>query len=255
MTNYFGFIDETGASHNDLLGGVFKNCNDMLRYSSTRKNEINKWLQFIEKKNKLQIYVKRFNKKNQRNESLAEIFSAYFMEEKLGHPVIDWERPTIKGKNVDFVVSINGEEVYCEVKGPRWESELGEEERGARKHQPKYGKFEARHVALWSNYRYAIKRAYEKFIADKHNLLIIVDDLFLSFYDYPNSIDQALFEDKGVYGHEQGYFVGDNYRNLGGILFLNYTILGKIEYKIEFRDNPNALKPINDLLSVNSVVL
>jgi hypothetical protein len=125
-----------------------------------------------------------------------------------------------------------------------------------RREQPKYrNKIEIRHVAPWKAYRGAIKKAHEKFTSSNHNLLIIVDDLFFSFYDFPTSIDQALFEDKGVYGGEKGYFVESQYKNLGGILFLNYTILSKVEYKTEFRTNPNALKSITNLVSVNSTML
>lgn len=211
------------------------------------KNEINDWLIFIQNKGQLTRYLPRLNdSKTRRDEALAEIFSAYAMETLLEYPVIDWERKTISDRDVDFVIKDDGTDVYCEVKSPGWESELEQKERlSGRKDLPKHINADVRFVASWKAIRYAIKKSYDKFLSDHKNLLIIKDDLFLSPFDIKVAIDIALFEDVGIYDHEKGSFVNNQYENIGGILFLNCINTGEIEYQLEFHANNNAKAPFS----------
>lgn len=215
------------------------------------KNEIEKWLLYVNNKGELDRFIPRLTKMDSRkiNEALAEISSAYLLESILNLQVIGWEVPTNSDKNVDFTIDLNSEEVYCEVKSPSWTSELSKKEKlGIRKDQGKYIKNEARWFGHWVNIRYAIKKTYPKFLSSCNNLVIIKDDLFVPILAFPTDtqIEIALFEDQSVYNNEKGYFVNSDYENVGGILFIdiNPTSRNKV-YKYKFIKNPNALKTYN----------
>jgi len=215
------------------------------------KNEIEKWLLYVNNKGELDRFIPRLTKMDSRkiNEALAEISSAYLLESILNLKVIGWEVPTNSDKNVDFTIDLNSEEVYCEVKSPSWTSELSKKEKlGIRKDQGKYIKNEARWFGHWVNIRYAIKKAYPKFLSNCNNLVIIQGDLFVPILAFPTDtqIEIALFEDQSVYNNEKGYFVNSDYENVGGILFIdiNPTSRNKV-YKYKFIKNPNALKTYN----------
>ena len=215
------------------------------------KNEIEKWLLYVNNKGELDRFIPRLTKMDSRkiNEALAEISSAYLLESILNLKVIGWEVPTNSDKNVDFTIDLNSEEVYCEVKSPSWTSELSKKEKlGGRKDQRKYIHLECRSFGHWKNIRYTIKKAYPKFLSNCNNLVIIQDDLFVPILAFPTDtqIEIALFEDQSVYNNEKGYFVNSDYENVGGILFIdiNPTSRNKV-YKYKFIKNPNALKTYN----------
>ena len=215
------------------------------------KNEINKWLLFVKDKGELERFIPRLTKMDdiKRGEVLAEISSAYVIEKILNYTIVRWEELTKNGKNVDFVLNAKSEEIYCEVKSPSWQSELSKEEKiGVRKTQPKYKNHEVRTFAHWKNTRYAIKKAYPKFLSNCKNLVIISDNLFVGILDFPtdSAIDIALFDDKKVYNDEKGVFVDYDYEKIGGILFININPGSKRGiYKCKFIANPNALKKYN----------
>jgi len=226
-----------------LFNSVFKNPKwrgkDDFPSSDDWKNEINKWLLFIQDKNQLKRYLPRLNdSKSKRDEALAEIFSAYILEVKLKYPIIRWEVKTISGKDVDFVIQDGLNEIYCEVKSPGWESELEQKERlNGRKDLPKYISGEARSIAPWQAIRFALKKSYPKFLPNCKNLVILNDDLFVHILDVPLDIEIALFEDRGVYNGEKGYFTSTDFENIGGILILNCRHIARIEYRFMFIAN------------------
>lgn len=215
------------------------------------KNEIEKWLLYINNKGELNRFLPRLTKMNSRkiNEVLAEISSAYLLESILNLKVTGWEVPTNGDKNVDFTIDLNSEEVYCEVKSPSWQSELSKKEKlGIRKAQGKYIKNEVRWFGHWVNIRYSIKKAYPKFLSNCYNLVIIQDDLIVPILAFPTNtqIEIALFEEQAIYDNEKGVFIGNDYENVGGVLLIdiNPTSRNKV-YKYKFIKNPNALKTYN----------
>ena len=212
------------------------------------KKEINKWLVFIKNKGELKRFIPRLTKMNnsKRDEALVEISSAYLLENELNFVVIGWEVPTKNNKNVDFVIEKKANEIFCEVKSPGWEGELSKKElMGGRKDQPKYKHLEWRSFAHWRNIRYAIKKAYPKFLSNCKNLVIIQDDLWVNILDFPTDIqiEIALFEDQSVYNNEKGYFVNSDYENVGGILFIDINPTNSKKYKIKFFPNENSKIP------------
>jgi len=215
------------------------------------KNEIKKWLVFIKNKGELKRFLPRLTKMNNRkiNEALAEISSAYLLESILNLKVTGWEVPTIRDQNVDFTITLYSKEVYCEVKSPSWQSELSDKEKlGIRKAQGKYKRNEVRFFGHWRNIRYAIKKAYPKFLSNCYNLVIIQDDLIVPILDFPTDtqIEIALFEDQAMYDNEKGVFIGSDYENVGGVFFIDINPSNqKNIYKYKYIGNPNALKKYN----------
>ncbi len=215
------------------------------------KNEIEKWLLYINNKGELDRFLPRLTKMNSRkiNEALAEISSAYLLESILNLKVTGWEVPTNSDKNVDFTIDLNSEEVYCEVKSPSWQSELSKKEKlGIRKAQGKYIKNEVRFFGHWKNINYAIKKAYPKFLNNCKNLVIINDNLWLNILDFPTDIQIkiALFNNGIGYGGIKGVFISRDYENVGGVLFININPSSKESiFKYKFVGNPNALNPYN----------
>ncbi len=222
------------------------------------KNEIEKWLLYIKNKGELDRYLPRLTKMNSRkiNEALAEISSAYLLEVKLNFKVTDWDVPTIRDQNVDFTITLYSKDVYCEVKSPSWQSELSDKEKlGIRKAQGKYKINEVRFFGHWRNIRYAIKKAYPKFLSNCYNLVIIQDDLIVPILNFPTNIqiEIALFEKQGIYDNEKGVFINNDYANVGGVLFIDINPSSQESiYKYKFEDNPNALKPYKLLTNIVS---
>jgi len=219
------------------------------------KHEINKRLLFIKKKNELDRFLARLNStKTQRDEALAEIFAAYIIEKKLNYEIIEWEKTTVGGKNVDFLILIDSEVIYCEVKSPGWEAELSHQERlNGRKSKPKYID-EVRSVAPWQNIQYALFKANEKFLSDKKNIVIIVGDLFDDLLELPSdlNINNALYGKTPKFNNltgkdEKGYFIDSNYENIGGLLIVEDYFFckdRKITYRYKFFPNKFSKNPI-----------
>src|SRR3990172_7277016 len=193
-----------------LFDNVFKNPKwqgqDDFPSSDTEKNEVNKWLEFIQTKGQLKRYLPRINdKKTLRNEALAEIGSAYYLESKLKYPIAGWEKKTTGGKDVDFIILAGSDEIYCEVKSPGWEGELTQEERiKGRKNLLKYISGDGHFTASWRQIRYALKKSYPKFLSHCKNMVILNDDLFVTIPDL--DINISLFDDGTTHGGEEGYF-------------------------------------------------
>ncbi len=211
------------------------------------KREIDKWLQYIQRKGQLARYKPRLNdSKTRRDEVLAEISSAYFMEEILGHEVLRWEEKTVGGRDVDFVARVHSHEVFCEVKSPGWEGELDPQERhGGRKVLPKYINAEARFIAPWQSIRHAIAKSYPKLLNGQKNLVIMRDDLFVGPIDASGNLEIALLEEHGLYDGEKGYFADKRFERVGGFLVLDVRLLVAkgFEYRHQFMSNQFASVP------------
>ncbi|HZK11172.1 MAG TPA: hypothetical protein VFD10_02285 [Atribacterota bacterium] len=215
------------------------------------KLETNNWLLFIKDKNQLDRYLPRLTRvtKAMREETLAEIASAYVMENLLGYTIVNWEEKTVGDYDVDFLIKEETEKIYCEVKSPGWESELTKKElkKGdqGRRGKPKYLSGEIRWFAHWKNIRHVIKKAYPKFLSTSKNLIIVKDDLYVSILDFSTStpVEIALYEETGQYNNEMGYFANSEYENVGGILFIDVNPTSSKKYKVKFFPNENSKIP------------
>lgn len=244
-----------------LIDEVFKNpkWKEQGSFPSSKewRQEINKIFEFVKRKNELDRFLPRLNsKKTKRDEALDEIIAAYVLEKKLNYKIIEWEKPTISGKNVDLLILNGLEEIYCEVKSPGWEAELNHAEKTSdRKSKPKYNNAEARSVGSWENIQYAIIKAYEKFLPDKKNMVILCPDLFVSLFVFPDdlNIKISLYDDTSRYNSitkkdEKGCFSIDTYENVGGLLIIEKYLFcsdKEVTYKYKFFPNEYSKNPFN----------
>jgi hypothetical protein len=149
---------------------------------------------------------------NQFDSALAELRVAYYMDSS-GFPATKWE-PIKKDQNEGeyIVVCPSGQEVFVEVKGIGWESQLTDsEKRAGRARQDKHEDLEARFVSTQKAIQFAIQKAYKKFDPSLPNLLVIADDLFVPLEYSPEMFAQMALYEPG------GYFTGNAFENLGGI--------------------------------------
>lgn len=219
------------------------------------KLEIEKWLEFLEQKNQFKRFRNRLIRSDprKRDETLAEISAAFYIDSHFNCPIVDWEPMGSGGLTLEFTFKGNKDIlVFCEVKSPGWEKEVIEEEginrSKKRIQEEKIKDGEVRSIGSWKDIRRTIKKAYPKFFNDQPSLLIINDDLFVSPTYPPINIEIALFceiehgeHDPESYLSEDGYFLTDEYKNLGGILFLKVFHPSKgIEYKSKLIRNPKA---------------
>jgi hypothetical protein len=213
------------------------------------KREIDLWLQHAQQKSQLERYRPRLNAKRvQRDEALAEIYGAYVMEELLGFEVVDWERPTVGGLDVDFVVRARASEILCEVKSPGWEGQLTQDERKAgRTDLPKHIVGDGRWIATWERVRYTMNKAYPKFPSNTQNLLVLVDDFFVAIgvaaYAFGGYVPfSGSATDRG---HAQEC-VESHWENLGGVLLAQcyHHMLAGMQHACQYFANPRARSPI-----------
>ena len=163
---------------------------------------------------------------------------------------------TKQGHNVECCIKDGaGGEIFCEVKSPGWQGQLTTEEiQSGRAKRAKYSKSgEPRYVAPYKNIRKTIDKGYNKFLSDRQNLLIIIDNLFepLSMRpqfnselgrEIPWNIYIALCNSNDDLYGGKGCFRTETYENLGGILFLNDRFLRK--FFAWFEGNRNARMPL-----------
>ena len=231
----------------EVFDGARWHGDDAFPSTTEFRDEVESWLAFAKDAGQLERLTPRLRaSRQQRDETLAEICAAYVMNRLLRFPIVGWEIKTANNRDVEFLVRVGTVDLYCEVKSPGWEGELSKSEQtGDRKKQPKYQNAEVRSVARWKSIRHAIKKSVPKFLGSKCNLVITVDDLFVSVLEAPpNNIDIALFEKQGLYEGEKGYFADDEYASVGGVLMMGYRIRSEVEYRWEFVANPNANHPL-----------
>ncbi len=205
-------------------------------------DEVEKWLQYVEDRNQFDRFLSRLSDlPAKRDETLAEIKAAYFIEKYAGYSIKNWEPPGNNGTVGEFSFAFESKETFCEVKSPGWERAIVESEgpNSPRKNQPKY--LPGVEAGLFDNSRYvrdSILKAYPKFAGDTLTLLILVDDLKVSLSDDPLGVPKAL------YASESGCFVTDQYSSLGAVGVLNVENSGRIDYRFCVYHNPMAERAI-----------
>ena len=206
--------------------------------SEIRRDNVITWLEYIHSKNEFERFLPRLKDvPAKRDEALAEIYAAYFVEKYAGYPITTWEPPGNNGKLGEFSFTPEGTDVFCEVKSPGWEREIVESEgpSSPRLKKPKHlpgdhGWFDNSDYA-----RDAVAKAYPKFPSDKPTLLILVDDLKVSLSDDPIGMRKALYE-PGM-----GCFATNKYCNLGAVAVLD---IEKSDPSLCMYHNPRAIQVV-----------
>lgn len=216
-------------------------------------DEHERWLQLIRVRGALAHYLPRLRGPSpKRDEALAEIGAAYFLETRCGLPIWEWEPRGANGKRGEFLVGDDRSvEIFVEVKSPGWEQEIAEAEGqgSTRLLQPKYIHAEARSTAPWASVRHAVRKAYPKLPDSMPTLLLIIDDLMVALSKWPNTVRIGLYAErlKGYttgYSAEDGCFVGRQYERLGAVGILNVELTTALEYRFLLFRNPNALPTV-----------
>lgn len=210
-------------------------------------NAHERWLRFVEERGQRVRFMPRLQARYQaqRDEALAEIAVAYFLEKRCSLPIGEWEPPVAIGDSTgEFTVALpSGGRMFVEVKAPGWESEVmtslgGEDKTKAieRVRQPKYAPHpEVWRTPPWRIVRETIERAYRQIPSGIPTLLVISDDLFLPLNLWPHELVEA-----GMFDPRDGAFVGSRFERLGALGVLNVDYLREDPFLFRIYDNPNC---------------
>jgi hypothetical protein len=214
-------------------------------------DELEQLLSFADAQGRIDDFLSRLRteRHTQRDAALNELRVALFFD-RSGFPILKWDPPGLAGRVGEFsIVAREGCAVFSEVKSRGWESELSEAERLAgRTKLPKYLDGEGGAFANWEKMRECIAspKTYPKFASTQPNLLVIADNLFVGLLDAESQIEIALYDKRGKYGGEIGYFASPIYSNLGGVAaFAAESRANGVEYHIKVYGNPYALSETN----------
>jgi len=222
-------------------------------------NEHERWLEFINGKGQLGRFLPRLrNRAAQRDETLAEIGVAYFLERHSGLSIAQWEPAGGRGTGEFQVALPAGAEMFVEVKSPGWEAEVAQFTRNRgrgkplRLAQPKHIEGDGGATVPWWNVRGAVRKAYEKVLPDTiPTLLVIHDDLIRPLHGWLYWVGIALYcprgrgqhDPKSDYLGEDGCFVGSAFERLGAVGILNVEYAGA-RYHFTLFDNPHCVEAV-----------
>ncbi len=198
-------------------------------------DEFEKLLSYLRSHKQFDRYSSMFcAKMDQLDSALAEARASYFFNQK-GFSIVSWEPKGSSNKPGEFEIKwAETNSIFVEVKAPRWEGELDcKEKHGQRRHQKKYPNGEARWAdPIGKCMEVAEAKALPKFLDNKPNMLVIVDDhLFISTLQLTRDIVEPGFSSKLA---EPGYKI------LGGILIFNTNCsTDPISYRTFFIKNPS----------------
>ena len=189
-------------------------------------------LSFLETRGMLEKLLPRLWAR-EREGTFAEARTAYFFSRN-GFQVLRLEPEEVKGRPGDLEIQwLNTEPIFVEIKGPGWEAELSTDQlKAGRQHQPKHIHLEARAVDPVGPTLWAIDKALPKLSPTRCNLVVLMDDLFISPVDLPQGwLPQIL--DKHLAASER--------KVVSGVYILNPVSYGEgVEYRKFFHPNRSA---------------
>ncbi len=227
-------------------------------FPSTRrwKTEVEKWLEFLKDEGQFEKFLPRLrDNPSRRNEVFSEISAAYFIQKIKNCSIIEWEPRGENGSIGEFSFNVSGIIIFCEVKSPGWEAEIAKKNKNSpRIRQPKYINGEGRAFNNAVDIRMSVEKAYPKFRKDIINLLIIVDDLFVSLVDDIFGMNEALLGSPYTDNRSNGCFVNSDFNRLSAIASLNVQETGKLKYFWKLYSNPFALLKIPEFFCSGSYI-
>jgi hypothetical protein len=180
-------------------------------------------------------------REREKTAALAEARAGFFFHRN-GFHILRWEPEEVAGRPGDLEIQWRSSEpMFLEVKGPDWEGELTEAERRAgRKDLPKYINAEGRAIAPQERVVYAITKALPKLAEHRANLVVVVDDLFVSPVELPKDHLTAVVANA---------LADLACRFVGGVFLLNPVSYGEfVEYRKYFIPNVGAAHPLPDVV-------
>ena len=150
-------------------------------------DEIERVLAFLESQNQFDRFQSRLCAW-ERDGALAEARAGFYFHRN-GFRILQWEPVAIAKIPGDIEICWRDTEpIFLEVKCPSWEGELQKDEimAGRTKH-PKYINAEGHWIDPVERVIYAVGKSLPKFSPDRPNLVVVVDDLFVSPLEIPSS--------------------------------------------------------------------
>ena len=198
-------------------------------------DEVEKVLSFLESQGQFRKYLPALQGKlTQRDGALSEARVAFFFHRN-NFKIISWAPRGASSHLGEFEVQWNSlQPIFVEVKGPRWEGELSENElNGPRRHQPRYINGEARWIDSIGKVIAAADKAVPKFYPDRPNLLVVVG--YLLFVS-PRDLPRGIVEPKIV-----STLSNSRFENIGGVLIFDFAYNANlISYDAVFIENTTA---------------
>jgi hypothetical protein len=200
-------------------------------------DEIEKVLAFLESQDQFTRFKSRLCAW-ERDGAMAEARAGFYFHRN-GFRIVQWEPVAVAGIPGDIEIAWRDTQpIFVEVKCPSWEGELDEEEiQAGRTECPKYINAEGHWIDPVERVLYAIRKSLPKFSSDRVNLVVVVDDLFVSPLDIPTSF---------VTGRLAGELEDLRYNKVSGVFMLNPVVYPdkEVEYRAFFV--PGNGKPIAD---------
>jgi hypothetical protein len=209
-------------------------------------DDVERVLAFLEAERKLGDFFPRLNRQNaeHRGAALAEARAAYFLRE-LGFDIVEWEPTAIHNRPVDVAIRLHGSPItiFVEVKAPTWQGEVTRalstatpDEQAAilaRVDREKYINAEARFIdPVGVALDVICRNALPKLADDRPNLVVTVDDLYMSPVGNPflqSRLKTAFESDR-------------TFERLGGVFLLNpESHDDQVLYRCAFAQNCSCL--------------
>jgi hypothetical protein len=203
-------------------------------------DELERVFSFLEVQGMFERLLPRLRaRESERDGALAEARTGFFFSRN-GFRILRWEPEAINGHPGDLEIQWRDTEpIFVEVKGPGWEGELSPDEiRSGRQFLPKYINAEARPVGPVARVTYAISKSLPKLAVDRINLVVVVDDLFLSPTELPKDYLTGLLSRE---------LAERRYSSVGAVFLMNpvsYSGTGQIEYCKYFVPNESASRAL-----------
>ena len=203
-------------------------------------DEMESILAFLEAQGEFDRFRNRLRAR-ERDGALAEARAGFYFHRN-SFRVLRWEPEEVPGIPGDLeIVWRDTEPIFLEVKCPSWEGELTDEEkRTGRTQQPKHIHAEGRLIDPAERVIYVAGKALPKFSPTRVNLLVVVDDLFVSPLDFPIDV---------VCGRIAQELADVRYARLSGVFLLNPVVYQKeVEYRALFI--PGSGRPLPEPVKV-----
>jgi hypothetical protein len=176
-------------------------------------------------------------RESERDGAFAEARVGFFFHRN-GFHIRTWEPEAVPGRPGDIEISWHDTEpIFIEVKGPGCKGELlADQRKNGRNNLPKYINAEWRTIDPIERVAYAVGKALPKFATNRANLVVVVDDLFVSPLDLPTEHLRANIVK--VIAEAQ-------YRLIGGVLLFNPVSYDDfVEYRKFYVANAGADHPL-----------
>ncbi len=186
-------------------------------------DELERALLFLEGEGQLERFMRRLTAR-ERDATLAEVWAAHFFHIN-GFSITEWEPESVPGVPGDLEISLDGTPpVFAEVKCPGWQGELEADKRTKeRKSAPKYTDGEMNSFDNATTIIYSVKKALPKFCSSRANIVVVVDNLFVS---------PALVPDDSIFDARfRRLFSGTEFDHVSGVFMLRPVLyLELVEY-------------------------